>query len=49
MADMRNPSARRPPRDLLVTKLTNLVGDRFELNDRQALKSPDWTYADPDQ
>ena len=31
-------------RDLLVTKLVDLVDDRFVLDERQASKRPDWTY-----
>ncbi len=32
-------------RELLVTKLIDLVGDHFILDERQAQKRPDWTYA----
>ncbi len=49
MADMRTGLARNPPRGLLITKLTDLIGDRFELDERQKLKRPDWTYAEPEQ
>jgi NADH:ubiquinone oxidoreductase subunit F (NADH-binding) len=42
--DMRDPAMRAPERGLLVTKLVDLVDDRFVLDERQALKRPDWTY-----
>ncbi|MDH3755270.1 MAG: hypothetical protein OEU32_15480 [Acidimicrobiia bacterium] len=44
LADIRN-GVRGEPRGLLVTKLVDLVDDRFVLDERQALKRPDWTYA----
>jgi NADH-quinone oxidoreductase subunit F len=46
MADLRDPAARRGTqrRDLLITKLVDLVGDRFTLDERQRRKRPDWTY-----
>ncbi len=43
--DMRTSALRRPARGLLITKIVDLVGDRFVLDDRQARKQPDWTYA----
>jgi NADH-quinone oxidoreductase subunit F len=42
--DIREPTLRRPARGLLITKLVDLVGDRFVLDERQARKRPDWTY-----
>jgi NADH-quinone oxidoreductase subunit F len=45
--DMRDPALRCPNRGLLITKLVDLVGDQFVLDDRQALKQPDWTYRSP--
>lgn len=44
--DMREAALRRPNRGLLITKLVDLVDGRFVLDERQALKRPDWTYAD---
>ncbi len=44
--DMRDPSWRGERRDLLITKILDLDGDRFVLDQRQASKQPDWTYAD---
>jgi NADH-quinone oxidoreductase subunit F len=34
-----------PRRDLLVTKIVDLVDGRFTLDERQRHKRPDWTYA----
>ncbi len=48
MAEMRDGSARPTPRGLVITKLTELLGDRFELDERQTLKRLDWTYAEPE-
>ena len=45
--DMRDPAMRSAWRDLLVTKLVDLVDGRFVLDERQARKRPDWTY-EPD-
>jgi NADH-quinone oxidoreductase subunit F len=45
--DMRDPALRCPTRGLSITKLVELAGDRFVLDDRQALKQPDWTYRSP--
>ena len=45
MPDIREPSLRRPRRGLVTTKLIELVDQRFVLDDRQALKRPDWTYS----
>lgn len=42
--DMRDPAMRAPWRDLLVTKLVDLVDGRFVLDERHARKRPDWTY-----
>ena len=44
--DMRDPMMRAGRRGLLVTKLVDLVDGRFVLDERQARKRPDWTYAD---
>ncbi len=44
--DMRSPSLRGERRDLLITKILDLVDDRFVLDQRQARKQPDWTYRD---
>lgn len=44
LTDMRTPSLRRPHRDLLITKLIELDGGRFAVDQRQAQKNPDWTY-----
>ena len=43
--DMRTPAMRAAARGLLVTKLVDLVDDRFVLDESQARKRPDWTYA----
>jgi NADH-quinone oxidoreductase subunit F len=43
--DMRDPVMRTPERGLLVTKLVDLVDGRFVLDESQARKRPDWTYA----
>jgi len=47
MADLRDPAARdgTVQRDLLVTKLVDLVEGRFTLDERQRMKRPDWTHA----
>lgn len=45
LADMREPTMRTSERGLLVTKLVDLVDDRFVLDEKQAKKRPDWTYA----
>lgn len=45
MADMRVPELRTAERGLLVSKILDLEGHRFVLDARQALKQPDWTYA----
>ncbi len=44
LSDMRDPSARRPPRGLEITKIVDLDGDRFVLDEDQRRKQPDWTY-----
>ena len=44
LSDMRDPESRRPARGLELTKIVDLVGDRFVLDDTQARKRPDWTY-----
>ena len=44
--DIRDPMIRAGRRGLLVTKLVDLVDGRFVLDERQARKRPDWTYAD---
>ncbi len=46
MADMRVPELRTAERGLLVSKILDLEGNRFVLDARQALKQPDWTYAE---
>lgn len=43
--DMREPTLRTPWRDLSITKIVDLAGDRFVLDERQLRKRPDWTYA----
>ena len=43
--DMRDPMMRTEGRGLLVTKLVDLVDGRFVLDESQARKRPDWTYA----
>ena len=42
--EMHDPSTRRPPRGLEITKIVDLDGDRFVLDDAQSRKRPDWTY-----
>ena len=44
MRDMHDPESRRPARGLELTKILDLVGDRFVLDDTQSRKRPDWTY-----
>jgi NADH-quinone oxidoreductase subunit F len=44
MPEMRRRPAGAQRRDLLITKIVDLVGDRFLLDQRQRLKEPDWTY-----
>jgi NADH-quinone oxidoreductase subunit F len=44
MADMRVPELRCTERGLLVSKIVELDGDRFIIDERQARKRPDWTY-----
>ncbi|MEO1060306.1 MAG: NADH-ubiquinone oxidoreductase-F iron-sulfur binding region domain-containing protein [Actinomycetota bacterium] len=48
LPDLRDPAARAGTRHrgLLVTKLVDLVDGRFHVDERQARKRPDWTYAD---
>jgi hypothetical protein len=41
---MRTRSLRCPRRGLTITKIVDLVHDRFVLDDRQSRKQPDWTY-----
>jgi hypothetical protein len=41
---MRSPELRTPPRGLVITKLVDLDGERFVLDERQLRKRPDWTY-----
>ena len=43
LADIRS-GVRGQRRDLLITKLVDLVDGRFVLDERQAVKRPDWTY-----
>lgn len=42
--DIRSPELRQPPRDLEITKIVRLAGDRFDLDESQARKQLDWTY-----
>lgn len=44
LPDMRKPRLRTPKRGLLITKIVDLEGDRFVLDERQRRKRPDWTY-----
>ncbi len=44
LADMHDPGARRPARGLEITKIVDVDGDRFVLDDAQRRKRPDWTY-----
>ena len=44
LSDMRDPQSRRPERGLELTKIVDLVGDRFVLDGTQSRKRPDWTY-----
>ncbi|MDZ7674915.1 MAG: NADH-ubiquinone oxidoreductase-F iron-sulfur binding region domain-containing protein [Acidimicrobiales bacterium] len=46
LSDMRDPSMRAPERGLLVTKLVDIVDGRFVVDEKQARKRPDWTFAD---
>ncbi len=43
--EMRASRAQAERRDLLITKIVDLVGDRFSLDDKQRLKQPDWTFS----
>ncbi|MEL7210860.1 MAG: NADH-ubiquinone oxidoreductase-F iron-sulfur binding region domain-containing protein [Actinomycetota bacterium] len=47
LADLRRPGALDGVvrRDLLVTTLVDLEGERFTLDERHRHKQPDWTYA----
>jgi NADH-quinone oxidoreductase subunit F len=45
VADMRDPMMRQAPRGLLVAPIVDLDHDRFVLDERQARKRLDWTYA----
>jgi NADH:ubiquinone oxidoreductase subunit F (NADH-binding) len=47
LPDMREPSLRAAPRGLLITKLVDLIDERFVLDQSQARKRPDWTYEPP--
>jgi NADH-quinone oxidoreductase subunit F len=42
-----DPAQRGTLRNLLVTKVVDLDGGRFVLDQRQRYKRPDWTYGDP--
>lgn len=42
--DMKAPSLAQPRRGLEITKIIDLAGPRFELDKKQHLKQPDWTY-----
>lgn len=46
VADMRTAALRTAERGLLVTKILDLADNRFVLDERQARKRPDWTYAE---
>lgn len=43
--DMHDASMRAAHRDLLIAPIADLVDGRFELDEKQARKRPDWTYA----
>ncbi len=43
--DMRDPALRTPERGLLITKIVDIADGRAVLDDTQARKRPDWTYA----
>jgi NADH:ubiquinone oxidoreductase subunit F (NADH-binding) len=44
LSDMHDPESRRLERGLELTKIVDLVGDRFVLDDTQSRKRSDWTY-----
>ena len=44
LPDMRDPMLRAPRRGLELTKIVDLDGDRFTLDQQQRRKRPDWTY-----
>lgn len=44
LPDMRTAELRTSERGLLITKLVDLVDDRFVVDTRHARKRPDWTY-----
>ena len=46
VADMRTAALRTAERGLLITKILDLADNRFVLDERQARKRPDWTYAE---
>ncbi len=48
LPDLRDTAARSGThhRGLLVTKLVDLIDGRFVMDERQARKRPDWTYAE---
>lgn len=46
LPDMRRPELRAAERGLVMTKLVDLDGERFRLDERQATKRPDWTHPD---
>ena len=44
--DMRTPALRQPRRGVQITKIVDLVDQRFVLDPNQARKRPDWTYTE---
>lgn len=42
--DMRTRSLAQPRRGLQITKIVDLAGSQFELDEKQRRKQPDWTY-----
>ena len=44
LPDIRTPELRQPSRGIEITKIVRLTADRFELDESQARKQPDWSY-----
>jgi hypothetical protein len=44
LPDIRDRGRARARRGITITKILDLGGDRFVLDDRQRRKQPDWTY-----
>jgi NADH:ubiquinone oxidoreductase subunit F (NADH-binding) len=44
LPDIRTPELRQPPRHMNISKILRLTADRFDLDESQARKQPDWTY-----